>query len=229
MKHLTLLICFLISLSCFGQKHSISINYKPSFTYFGKQKQNFDNSYFDSRNGNNTFHNAINILYNYQLTSKFSLSTGLEYSEQGQNINLKSKEVGDRIFTTELNYIRIPFILNYYFVSTSINKLSIYSGVSLGVVVKRKDNYQNVILEDILLPTAEKRYKNNDWALPLGINFQRNISKTVFANFGIEYLIGLTNSFSKFTPSKYGVLSEFPNSKQNRASVNIGLGIRSSK
>lgn len=229
MKHLILQICFLISLTSYGQKQSISINYKPSFTYFGKQIQSFDNSYFESRNGNSTFHSAINILYNYQLTSKFSLSSGLEYSEQGQNINLKSKAVGDRIFTTELNYIRIPFILNYNIVSTSINKLSFYSGVNLGFAVKRKDNYQNVILEDILLPTSEKRYKNNDWAMPVGINFQRNISKTVFANFGVEYLIGLTNSFSELSSSKFGVLSEFPNSKQSRASVNIGLGIKLTK
>ena len=229
MKYQILLLCFLTSLPSFGQKHSISINYKPSITYFGKQKQSFNNSYFDSRNGNNTLHSTINILYNYQLISKFSLSTGLEYSEQGQNINLKSKLVGDRIFTTELNYIRIPFILNYDFVSTTINKLRIYSGVNIGFVVKRKDNYQNVILEYILLPTAEKRYKKNDWAMPLGINFKRNFSKILFANFGVEYLIGLTNSFSELSLSKFGVLSEFTNSKQSRASVNIGLGIRLTK
>lgn len=229
MKLLLLPICLLLSLSSFGQKHSISINYKPCFTYFGKQKQSFDNSFFESSNGKNTFHNTIDILYNYQLTSKFSLSTGLEYSEQGQNIGLKLSLVGDRIYTTELNYFRIPLTLSYDFISSAKNKLSFYSGLNVGFVVKRKDNYQNVILEDILLPPSEKRYKSNDWAIPLGIIFQKNISKTLFANFGVEYLLGLTNSFSELSSSKFGVLSEFANSRQSRASLNIGIGIKLTK
>jgi hypothetical protein len=229
MKKLLLPICSLVSLSSFGQKHSISINYKPSISYFGKQKQGFDNSYFDSRNGKSTFHNTIDILYNYQLTSKFSLSTGFQYSEQGQNIGLKSSLVGDRIFTTELNYVRIPLTLSYDFISSSKHKLSFYSGLNVGFVTKRNDNYQNVILEDILLPPAEKRYKSNDWAIPFGIIFQKNISKAFFANLGAEYLLGLTNSFSELSSSKFGVLSEFDNSKQSRASINIGIGIRLTK
>jgi hypothetical protein len=134
--------------------------------------------------------------------------------------------VGDRILTTKLNYFRIPLTLRYYFISSSKNKLSLYSGLNVGLAVKRKDNYQEVILEDILLPPAEKRYKSNDWAIPFGIIFQKNISKTFFANVGAEYLVGLTNSFSELNLSKFGVLSEFDNSKQSSASINIGIGIR---
>ena len=225
MKQLILHICFFLSLASFGQKHSISINYKPSISYFSEQNQSFDNSYFESRNGKNTFRSAINILYNYRLTSKFSLSSGIEYSEQGQNINLTSSWIGDRTFTTELNYLRVPLTLSYDVKFSAKNKLSFYSGLSLGFVIKRKDNYQNVIIEDILLPPAKKRYKYNDWAIPFGMAFQKNISKVIFANLGAEYLLGLTNSFSENSASKFGALSEFSNSKQSRASLNIGIGI----
>lgn len=224
MKKLLLSISFLVSLSSFGQNHSISINYKPSITYFGKQKQDFDNSYFDSRNGKSTFHSTFDILYNYQLTSTFSLSTGFQYSEQGQNIALKSSLVDNRIFSTELNYIRIPLTLSYGFISSSKNKMSFYSGLNVGFVVKRMDNYQNVILEDILLPPAEKRYKSQDWTIPIGINYKKELTPKVFANFGAEYLIGLTNAFSENSASKFGVLSEFDNSRQSRLALNIGIG-----
>ena len=229
MKLLFFPICILLSLSSLGQKQNISINYKPSFTYFGKQNQSFANSYFESRNGRNTFHNTVNILYNCQLNSKFSLSSGLEYSEQGQSIDLKSSWIGGRTFAVELNYLRIPLTLSYDFLSSRKNKLSLYSGLSVGFVIKRKDNYQNVIIEAILLPPAEKRYKDYDWGIPFGVTFQKNISKTIFANLGAEYLLGLTNSFSENSASKFGVLSEFANSKQSRAALNIGIGLRLTK
>ena len=90
MKHLILMLCFFVCFSAFGQKHSISINYKPSLTYFGRQSQSFDNFYFASRKGNNTFNSSANILYSYKLSSTISLTTGLEYSQQGQNISFNA-------------------------------------------------------------------------------------------------------------------------------------------
>lgn len=75
----------------------------------------------------------------------------------------------------------------------------------------------------------EKRYKNKDWAIPIGINYQKQLSSKVYANSGIEYLLGLTNSFSENGISKFGVLSEFDNSKQSRLSFNIGFGFSLTK
>lgn len=76
---------------------------------------------------------------------------------------------------------------------------------------------------------AKERYKNSDWAIPIGINYQRKLTSKVFASLGIDYLLGLTNAFSETGTSKFGVLSEFDNSKQNRLSLNIAIGFGLSK
>ena len=74
-----------------------------------------------------------------------------------------------------------------------------------------------------------KRYKNKDWAIPVGINYEKELTSKVFADFGLEYLLGLTNAFSENGTSKFGVLSEFDNSKQSRLALNIGIGFRLTK
>src|SRR5688572_13401928 len=90
MKANLFFLCLILTVPAIGQKHSISINYKPSFTYFGKQSQNFHNYYFSSRKGDQTFNSSVNIMYRFKLSSRISLATGLEYSQQGQNVNFNT-------------------------------------------------------------------------------------------------------------------------------------------
>lgn len=233
MKSFIIINCILFSLSTNGQKHKITINYKPSLTYLGKQNQSFENYYFRARKGNNTFNNSVNVLYSYEISSKINLTTGLEFSNQGQNINFKINSVipenNDVVFWTQLKYFRIPLTFGYSIFKMKKSQLNIHSGLSLGIATRRKDNYQNIILEDILLPPADKRYKNQDWAIPVGVNYQRVLTKNTNAILGVEYLVGLTNSFTENGASKFGVLSEFDNSKQKRLSINIGIGFNLTK
>ncbi len=67
--------------------------------------------------GNKTFNSAANILYSYTFLSKFNVKTGVEFSQQGQNINFKTNSVipenNNIIFKTRLNYIRIPITIGY--------------------------------------------------------------------------------------------------------------------
>jgi hypothetical protein len=228
MKNSIIIICLLSALFTNGQKHSISINYKPSLTYFGKQRQSFDNSYFTSRNGNNTFNNIVNILYSCRVLTKISLTTGVEYAEQGQHINFiidRGTQSSNVIYKAALNYLRIPITIGYAVLKNNTSELNIYSGISLGIATKRNDNYQDIILLNILLPPPYTRYENKDWAIPIGINYQKGLTKRIFAIFGTEYLVGLTNSFTNNGASEYDALSQFDHSKQNRLSVTIGIGI----
>lgn len=228
MKSCLFISCLFLTISSIGQKQTISINYKPSITYFGKQSQSFQNYYFFSRKGNRTFNSSANIWYTYKLSSRLSLATGLEYSQQGQNILFNADSVFPsnyrRILKIQLSYLRIPLTVHYSVLKIKKSEINIYSGISLGMAIERKDNYQNIILEDILLPPAEKRYKNTDWAIPIGLNYKKELSSKIFANLGCEYLLGLTDAFSENGASKFGVLSEFDNSKQSRLSLNIGVG-----
>ncbi len=233
MKSYLFISCLFLSVSSIGQGQSISINYKPSFTYFGKQSQNFHNYYFSSRKGNQTFNSSANILYSYNLSSRLSLATGLEYSQQGQNINFNADSAfpsnNRKILRIEHSYLRIPLTVNYSIFKIKKSELNIYSGISLGMAIKRKDNYQDIIREYILLSSAEKRYKTTDLAIPIGLNYKKELTSKIFANFGCEYLLGLTNAFSENGAPKFGVLSEFDNSKHNRVALNIGIGISLTK
>jgi hypothetical protein len=233
MKAYLFILCLFLTVFSFGQRQSISINYKPSLTCFGKQSQSFKNYYFASRKGDRTFNSSVNILYSCKLSSTISFTTGLEYSQQGQNVNFNADSAfpgnNRQILKIELNYMRIPFTIDYSLFKIKNSALTIYTGISLGIAIKRKDNYQDIILERILLPHAEKRYKNMDWAIPVGVNYKKEITSKVFANFGFEYLAGLTNTFSENDASKFGVLSEFDNSRQSRVSLNIGIGFNLTK
>lgn len=233
MKIYLIFLCLFFSNAAIGQQHSLSINYKPSLTYFGQQTQIFHHYYFHSRSGDKTFNNTVNVMYGYKLSSKIKVTTGFEYAQQGQNISF----IADSAFPSsnkknlviELNYFRIPLTIEYSIFKIKKSELKIYSGVSFGIATKRSDNYQNIILENILLPPADKRYKNQDWAIPIGINYERTLTRNTNAIFGVEYLAGLTNSFAKNGASQFGVLSEFDNSKQKRLSLTIGIGINLKK
>ena len=232
MKAYLIVAYLFLTAPAIGQKHSISLNYMPSLTYFGKQTQSFKHYYFASRKGNQTFNSSVNVLYSYKLSSKVSLTTGLEYSQQGQNINFNADSAfpsdNRKILKIELNYLRIPVTINYSILKMAKSELNIYSGISLGIVNKRRDNYQDIILDFVLLGPAEKRYKSEDWALPIGANYKKELTSGVFANLGFEYLFGLTNAFSD-SSAEVGVLSEFYNSKQNRLSLNIGISFNLTK
>jgi hypothetical protein len=170
-------------------------------------------------------------MYRFKLSSRISLATGLEYSQQGQNVNFNADSAfpPNQILKIELNYARIPLTIDYSIFKMKKSELIVYSGISFGIAIKRKDNYQDIIPEQILLPPAEKRYKNKDWAIPVGLNYKSELTSKVFVNFGCEYLVGLTNAFSENGPSTFGVLSEFDNSRQSRLALNIGIGFSMTK
>ena len=230
--------CFLVAFlfltaPAIGQQHSISVNYKPSLTYFGKQSQTFRHSHFASRKGDQTFNNAVNVLYDHRLSRKIGFTTGIEYAQLGQDINFNADSVAPRnnrkILHIELNYLRIPLTINYSILQRKNAELILYSGVSFGLAIERKDNYQYIILENILLPPAEKRYKEKDWAIPIGLNYKKELTANIFANMGFEYLVGVTDAFSEESFSKFGVLSQFENSKQKRLALQFGLGFHLAK
>lgn len=233
MKTSLFILGLTLTLSAIGQQHTISINYIPSTTYFGKQSESFRHPYFASRKGDRTLKSSANVLYNYRLRSGLSFGAGLEYSQQGQNINFNADSAlpssNRQILKAELNYLRIPFTVGYSIFKIRTSELHIYSGVSLGIAIKRKDNYQDIIIERILLPPARDRYKSLDWAVPVGINFKQELTSKLFANFSGEYLLGLTNAFSENAASKFGVLSQFDNSRQSRLALHIGIGFNLAK
>lgn len=228
MRNVFILGCLLFSLTAIGQKHSILINYKPSLTFFGKQSQNFTNHYFAKRGESGTFNNAFNFLYQHKISKRINLTSGIEYAQQGQRIDFKLNNTMPENYTVQykisLDYFRIPLTIDYTVFSKGNFSFNIYSGLSLGFAVKREDNYQDIIFEQILLPSANKRFKKVDLELPLGINSKKYLGKNIFGNFGLEYMFGLTNSFKDDGASKFGVLSQFKNSKQSRLAVNFGIG-----
>jgi hypothetical protein len=221
-------ICVMQTLSAFAQSQSISFNYQPSLSYFGKTQQSFHDNYFASRKGDATLNSAFNILYSIRISPKLKISTGLEYAQQGQNINFNADSAwpssNHQVLKIQLDYVRIPLMISYTILRTKKSELDIYSGASLGFAIEKNDNYQEIILEAILLPPSSKRYKDMDWAVPVGLNFKRQLNSRLFVNLGCEYLAGLTNSFSDRSFSSFGVLSQFSHSRQSRLGLRVGMG-----
>jgi|CXWL01.1.fsa_nt_gi hypothetical protein len=230
MKSVTIFLSLLFTISVSGQKKTISFTYKPSVCYFGKQNQSFNHYEFKSRSGDITVRHTAGLHYTLGITAGISVTSGLEYSQQGQNIDFKvdspiPEHIND-LLIAKLDYIRIPLTINYVISKKRTFDMKVYSGVSFGIAVKREDNYQDIISEQILLRPANKRYKTTDLAIPFGISLQKPLSKKIFLAAGIEYLTGLTNTFIN---PPFGVLAEFKNSKQRKLSLSLDLGFRLSK
>lgn len=224
-----LFILLAMPYAALAQRQSLSIAYKPSMTFLGKQSQKFRNYYFSSREGKTTVRSSVAVLYYFPVEEKFGISAGLEYAQQGQQVNFKADSAWPTYnhvqLNITLNYLRIPLLFSYELLHHGNSGLQLFTGVNVGIAVKKEDNYQNIILEDILLPPANKRYQDVDVAIPVGINYCVRFSKKMYGHLGASYSFGLVDAFNKTGAARFGVLSEFDNSKQSSLSLNAGLGI----
>ncbi len=134
--------------------------------------------------------------FEYQITDKVSLATGLNYSIQGQQWqNAKVKGVKYEQPRIELGYIKIPVVANYYFAKGWAVKAGLQFGIMTDANIRVKAEGNTDILGTSrkatidttidLKPDCEKV----DVSIPLGISYQ-------FKNpwvLDLRYQLGLTN------------------------------------
>jgi hypothetical protein len=71
-------------------------------------------------------------------------------------------------------YFNFFFLCFSYAAIGQKHSLSINYKPSLTYFGKQNEHFNN--FESILLPPADKRYRNIDWAIPIGIKYQKNFS-----------------------------------------------------
>jgi hypothetical protein len=129
----------------------------------------------------------------YQMTDKFSLAAGLNYSSQGSNWkDYKSPAISVDDCKIDLGYVNMPFLANYYL----LDGLAIKTGVQLGMLVSAK--FKGIIeLADpagrIPLP-LDDNYKDDcnklDVSIPIGLSYEMDNHVVVEA----RYNLGLTHT-----------------------------------
>ncbi len=108
----------------------------------------------------------------YQLSDAFGVSAGLSYSMQG------AKADGDGDLKTNLDYINIPILANYYVTKG----LAIKAGIQPGFLMSAKAKYDGESVD------IKDDCKTFDFSIPVGASYE-------FSNFVIDarYNIGLTS------------------------------------
>ncbi len=125
------------------------------------------------------------------LTSKFSLSLGVVYSKEGTNSHLLRYNNEELKSNIEIDFIKLPFLLNCYYNEHFAFKTGIQFGIKLhdSYNLKYPANDTNVNTSGRL---SDLDIKTNgvELSLPIGISYE-------IANYIIEvrYSIGLTKLF----------------------------------
>ena len=88
----------------------------------------------------------------YQLTSKFSLSAGLMYSQQGMKL-----EAEDEKITMKLDYLNIPILAQYY-----VSKgFAVKAGIQPGFNLSHKAGGETI-----------KNVNSFDFSIPIGLSYE---------------------------------------------------------
>ena len=116
--------------------------------------------------------------FEYYLTNKFSLAGGLNYSQQGAEIDSKQLDA-----TFKLDYLTVPIVANFYVLKGLALKAGIQPGFNLSG--KIEGEVGSVKVSDDL-----DHVKSFDMAIPVGLSYE-------FKNFVLDarYTFGLTKIF----------------------------------
>ncbi len=98
------------------------------------------------------------------IRENLTLETGLGYWSDKYKLQLQSYS---RYFGTEvdstlnisLKYIQVPILLNYEIPMKGILSLVLSGGIRSKILIHQKDNYQDIIFEEVFWPEGNNSYK----------------------------------------------------------------------
>ena len=130
--------------------------------------------------------------FEYQMTDKFSLAAGLNYSLQGvgakdQTMRYSSGNVEAKNIRLELGYVKIPVMANYYFAKGWAVKAGVQFGFLTNANIKfRAESGKTTI--DYTQDVKDDSFETFDFSIPFGISYQFNKPWVIDA----RYQLGLT-------------------------------------
>jgi len=150
----------------------------------------------------------IGFVYNYSILQSSGIGFEARYSQEGAQT-----KIGNRTFTSALNYLRIPLKFTYYFGQLEDDfRPKIFAGPSLAFLVGGET--QTLVGENIVKVNSKDFYESFDVGLQAGAGFNYRLAELTWLNFDVAYTHG-------FLPVVKGNSSYEP---RNRL-LNLNLGV----
>ncbi len=199
-KQLILFICLLVlsQLKGYSQEgHFVSGGFFGQFT----QIENIDDSYFsgNSVEAEPTYHLGGSMEYNFNFTKNLGFSSGLLYSEQGQQYKGR---LADSTYESEveLNYLKVPFMFRFNSALGDGSEdvyLSIGIGITLDLLLSANATTNPDYSRNGLTIDYKDLYKTTTSSFITDFLFNIQLSEDWFAQAGMKIHFGLSDIENK--------------------------------
>ena len=176
MKRLFFVVAIMMATTCaFAQHAPGSLTLQPRIGFSGADFSNTSDT--KARVGL-----IVGPEFEYTLSNRFSLAFGLNYSQQGAEMDAKKSIFPDNT-TIKLDYLTVPIVANVYLLKGLALKAGIQPGFNLSAKLD-VDGTKSDFKDD-----AVKKF---DFAIPFGLSYE-------FFNIVLDarYTIGLTKIFDE--------------------------------
>ena len=176
MKRLFFVVAIMMATTCaFAQHAPGSLTLQPRIGFSGADFSNTSDT--KARVGV-----IVGPEFEYTLSNRFSLAFGLNYSQQGAEMDAKKSIFPDNT-TIKLDYLTVPIVANVYLLKGLALKAGIQPGFNLSAKLD-VDGTKSDFKDD-----AVKKF---DFAIPFGLSYE-------FFNIVLDarYTIGLTKIFDE--------------------------------
>lgn len=136
---------------------------------------------------------AAGVEVSYQLASKFGLSTGVMYSQQGTKLAFDKLGWNHESGSYKLDYINVPVMANFYITKELVLK----AGLQYGYNINKKIDIKGITADiDEITDTESGKSistRKNDLSIPMGVSYEKH---------GIvldaRYHLGITKIWKRF-------------------------------
>lgn len=136
---------------------------------------------------------AAGVEVSYQLASKFGLSTGVMYSQQGTKLDFDKLGWNHERGSYKLDYINVPVMANFYITKGLVLK----AGLQYGYNINKKIDIKGITADIDEITDAESgksiSTRKNDLSIPMGVSYEKH---------GIvldaRYQLGITKIWKRF-------------------------------
>ena len=129
---------------------------------------------------------AAGVEVSYQLASKFGLSTGVMYSQQGTKLDFDKLGWNHERGSYKLDYINVPVMANFYITKGLVLKAGLQYGYNINITAD---------IDEITDAESGKSIstRKNDLSIPMGVSYEKH---------GIvldaRYQLGITKIWKRF-------------------------------
>ena len=153
----------------------------------------------------------IGVLAAYELSPKFTVDLGVNYSKQGTEWHDAEQN------TIKLNYLKLPIMFNYPF-ALGTGQMKVGTGFYYAWALSGK-RISNGVEEDLVFDSSPYSiFDKSD----LGINFRSTYELANGINFALDYQLGLKNIASEQFKDTFGF-------KNRVVSLSLGYMIKTGK